>query len=161
MTGIDFLARFLATGTLNGVGIGADLATVDVAMPEEHVDVVDEENVSLRRDYGLIEIFFNDGPDWNVVGASVEVHRLASPTTRGKRRRTSHGLEFPRYVPWREIEAALKKLPAPPVLEVKTDQDGYVEYRSVDTRVSVLVVDSGEERDDWPGQGDVFSIALG
>ncbi len=161
MTGVDFLAHILATGTLHGVGIGADLAAVDAAMPEEHVDVVDEEDVSLRRDYGLIEVFFNDGPDWRVVGASVEIHRLASVTSRGKKLRLSHGVVFPKYVLWREIEAALAKLPDAPVLEVRTDQDGYAEYRSAAGRVSAMVVDSGEGRHGGPGQGDVFSVALG
>lgn len=161
MTGIEFIARLMATGTLHGVGIGTDLATVDAVMPEQHVDVVDEENVSLRRDYGLIELFFNGGPGWIVVGGSVEVHRLAASTSRRKKRRLSHGVTFPAYVRWREVEAALALMPDAPALEVRRNQKGYVEYRSVGTRVSALVVDSGEKREDWPSQGDVFSIALG
>jgi hypothetical protein len=72
-------------------------------MPEEHVDVVDEEDLSLRRDYGLIELFLNDGHDWRAVGASAEVHRLARSTSRAKKLRMSHGVAFPAYVPWQEV----------------------------------------------------------
>ncbi|MFJ5926628.1 hypothetical protein ACIQF6_28895 [Kitasatospora sp. NPDC092948] len=160
MNGAAFIASVIATGRLHGIGIGSPIADVDRAFRSRWIDDVDEPNLSLRRDYGLVELYFN-GPEWVVVGGSVELHRLATVDGLAEEWQKSEGVEFSEYLAWSEVETALAHLPDAPALTVDHRQSGYVEYRAQDLRVSALVVDSHEERDDWPGHGDVFSVALG
>ncbi|MFC8715848.1 hypothetical protein [Kitasatospora sp. NPDC057198] len=162
MNGAEFIASVIATGRLHGVGIGSSLADAEKAFHPSFLDDPGEpENLSLRRDYGLVELYFNGGPDWVLVGASVELHRLATVENLAAEWREEQGVDFSEYLTWDEVEAELARLPSPPDLTVRTDQGDYTEYRAAATRVSVLVVSSDEERDDWPGRGDVFSVALG
>lgn len=159
MNGAEFIASFIATGRLHGVGVGSSLAEVDRAFRADYIDDFDEEsNLSLRRDYGLVEIYFNDGPEWVVVGASVEIHRLSVVDGLAKRWHDAQAVEFSEYLTWDEVA---ELIPAPVGLTVKSDQSDYLEYRAEATKVAALVVDNQEERDDWPGQGDVFSVSLG
>ncbi|MFF2567519.1 hypothetical protein [Streptomyces sp. NPDC058084] len=84
MTGMEFLASFLTTGELYGLGVGSTLDEVDRALPHPFVDVVGEEGDWLRRDYGLVEFAFTPEPDpgpaseWLVATVTVQLHRLAS-----------------------------------------------------------------------------------
>lgn len=73
MTGIEFLASFLRTGRLHGIGIGSTLDEVGRAVRHRFVDVADEEGRSLRRDYGFVEFYFNPGDEWVMSGGSVIV----------------------------------------------------------------------------------------
>ncbi|MFJ1756591.1 hypothetical protein [Kitasatospora sp. NPDC088134] len=166
MDGAEFIASAITTGKLHGVGIGSSLAEVENVFRAGYVDDPDaEENLSLRRDYGLVEFSFNDGLAWTVVGASIEIHRLAVVEDLAAEWQEAQGVDFPEYLTWNEIAAEISRIPGHPELTPRTDQTGYIEYRSPTTRVSALVVDGDEERDeerdDWPGRGDVFSIALG
>ncbi|MEZ0065304.1 hypothetical protein ABIA32_001300 [Streptacidiphilus sp. MAP12-20] len=161
MKGSDLIAEMVASGRIRGIGFGSPVADVESAFPLDCVDDEDDEGLSLRRDYGLVEFFFNGGPEWVVVGASVEVHRLATDPALQEEWRRIQGVDFPEYLTWEDVERSLSRLPVAPGLRVSRDQTGYVEYRSIDTRVSVLVVDGPEERHHRPGGGDVFSVALG
>lgn len=161
MNAADFIAGIIATGRIGGVGIGSALADVEAAFPLDYLDDTDEEMVSLRRDYGLVEFFFNDGPAWVVVGAAVEVHRLAAVPELREEWQGVQGVVFPESVAWSEVKESLSHLPSAPELQAGTEQAGYMEFRAQDTKVSVFLVDSSEDDASVPGPGDLFSVSLG
>ncbi|PWK74809.1 hypothetical protein BCL76_101543 [Streptomyces sp. CG 926] len=160
MTGIEFLASFLRTGRLHGIGIGSTLAEVDRAFRHRFVDVVDEAGKSLRRDYGFVEFYFNPGDEWVMSGCSVELHRLASGPDMAEGWARTMGVEFPRYVAWEAVREELARVPGAPELTV-ADQGGFLEYRAAAAHVSVIVVDDEEEERGYhAGHGDVWSVSL-
>ncbi|MFE9477011.1 hypothetical protein ACFYNM_00230 [Streptomyces spororaveus] len=160
MTGIEFLASFLRTGRLYGIGIGSTLGEVDRAVRHRFVDVVDEEGASLRRDYGFVEFYFNPGDEWVMSGCSIELHRLASGRAMAKEWARTMKVEFPRYVAWEAVREELARVPGAPELRVG-DQGGFLEHRAEATGVSVIVVDDEEEgRGRHAGHGDVWSVSL-
>ncbi|MFJ5712815.1 MULTISPECIES: hypothetical protein [unclassified Streptomyces] len=160
MTGVSFLASFLATGELHGIGIGSGLADVDRAFRHPFVDVVGDEGEWLRRDYGLVEFAFNPEPDWVVATATVQLHRLASDDDLAGAWARSTGIEFPRYVSWEELWDEVSRAHDAPELRIR-DQGGFLEYRALRSNVSVLVVDDkDEERGRRVGDGDVWSLDL-
>lgn len=61
MTGPEFIAAFLAVGSLRGLRPGSAVAEADLALP---VDFVEEAGPGgmLRRDYGLVD----HGDLWSV-----------------------------------------------------------------------------------------------
>ncbi|MFF4230983.1 hypothetical protein [Streptomyces sp. NPDC001820] len=160
MTAIQLIASFVATGRLHGVGIGSTLSEVDQAIRSDFIDVVDESGLSLRRDYGFVEFYFNPGPEWVMSGGSIELHRLASGYERAEKWRQNMNVHYPQYLTWKELREELSRIPDLPPLTVK-DQGGFLEYRAAATKVSVIVNDDHEERDDWVGHGDVWSVSLG
>ncbi|MGW6980198.1 hypothetical protein ACWGE1_12210 [Streptomyces sp. NPDC054932] len=160
VTGIDFLASFLRTGRLHGIGIGSTLGEVDRAIRHRFVDVVDEEGESLRRDYGFVEFYFNPGDEWVMSGGSIELHRLASGRGMAREWARTTGVGFPRHVAWADVREELGRVPGAPELTVG-DQGGFLEYRAAASNVSVIVVDDEEEeRGSHVGHGDVWSVSL-
>ncbi|MDX3538099.1 hypothetical protein PV721_27850 [Streptomyces sp. MB09-01] len=160
MTAIEYLASFIATGRLHGIGIGSTLGEVDRAFPHRHVDVVDEGGESLRRDYGFVEFYFNPGEEWVMSGGSVELHRLPSGYGMAKAWARATGVAFPRHLAWADVREALAGVPGAPVFEV-TGQGGFLEHRAAASHVSVIVVDDvEEERGCHVGHGDVWSVSL-
>jgi hypothetical protein len=160
VTAIQLIASFVATGRLHGVGIGSTLSEVDQAIRSDFVDVVDESGLSLRRDYGFVEFYFNPGPDWVMSGGSIELHRLASDNERAEKWRRNMNVDFPQYMTWEELREELSRIPNSPPLTV-IDQGEFLEYRAAETKVSVIVNNDHEERDSWVGHGDVWSVSLG
>lgn len=160
MTGIEFLASFIAAGRLHGIGIGSTLDEVDRAIAHRFVDVVDEGGASLRRDYGFVEFYFNPGEEWVMSGGSIELHRLASGNDMAEEWARTTGVEFPRYVAWEDVRDALTRVPGAPEFKV-TDQGGFLEYRAAASTVSAIVVDDDEEERGYhAGHGDVWSVSL-
>ncbi|WP_405832674.1 MULTISPECIES: hypothetical protein [unclassified Streptomyces] len=160
MTAVEYLASFIATGRLHGIGIGSTLGEVDRALRHRFVDVVDEGGESLRRDYGFVEFYFNPGEEWVMSGGSVELHRLSSGHGMAKTWARTTGVQFPRHLAWAEVREALAGLPGAPVFDV-TDQGGFLEHRAAASHVSVIVVDDvEEERGRHVGHGDVWSVSL-
>ncbi|MFE5294806.1 hypothetical protein [Streptomyces sp. NPDC056632] len=166
MTGMEFLASFLTTGELYGLGVGSTLDEVDRALPHPFVDVVGEEGEWLRRDYGLVEFAFTPEPDpgpaseWLVATVTVQLHRLASDDDLACAWERSMGVAFPRYTSWEELREELSRTHGIPELKV-TDQGGFLQYRAASSNVSVLVVDDrDEERGERVGDGDVWSLDL-
>ncbi|KOX17842.1 MULTISPECIES: hypothetical protein [unclassified Streptomyces] len=176
MTGIGFLASFLATGELCGLRVGSTLAEADRAFHHPFVDVVDEGGAWLRRDHGLVEFAFNpdsgpepeqepeseSGPEpaWVMATATVRLHRLASDDDLARTWARSTGVAFPRYTSWEELYDELSRTWGVPELDV-ADQGGFLRYRAASSNVSVLVVDEeDEERGHRVGDGDVWSLDL-
>ncbi|MGW6947415.1 hypothetical protein [Streptomyces xanthophaeus] len=160
MTGIEFLASFIAAGRLHGIGIGSTLDEVDRAIAHRSVDVVDQGGASLRRDFGFVEFYFNPGEEWVMSGGSIELHRLASGYDMAEEWARTTGVAFPRHVAWEDVRNALARVPGAPEFKV-TDQGGFLEYRAAASNVSVLVVDDDEEERGYhAGHGDVWSVSL-
>ncbi|CAM5574418.1 hypothetical protein SANTM175S_08894 [Streptomyces antimycoticus] len=91
----------------------------------------------------------------------IELHRLAADDHgMAAEWRRDTGVEFPEYCSWSELKGELSRTPGVPELDLRP-QGGYLEYRAPETKVSVLVVDSEEGRDDCRGRGDVWSLSLG
>lgn len=157
MNALQVIASFISSGRLHGVGIGSTLTQVDQAIQSDFIDVADGDGLSLRRDYGFVEFYFNPGPDWVVTGGSLELHRLAGNRGLAARWRKDMNVEFPQYVTWDELNEELSHLAQPMV----TDQGDFMEFRFPSTKVSVLVSNDHEERDEWVGHGDVWSVSLG
>ncbi|WP_413809574.1 hypothetical protein [Streptomyces sp. OE57] len=162
MNGVAALASVIATGRLHGVGIGSSLEEVDQAVKADFIEVADEGHRTLRRDYGFVELYFSGGPgEWSMTSGMIELHRLAADDQgMAAEWRRDTGVEFPEYCPWSELREELSRTPDAPDIDLRP-QGGYLEYRVPETKVSVLVVDSEEERDDCPGHGDVWSLSLG
>lgn len=161
-TGIEFLASFVRTGRLHGIGIGSTLDEVGRAVRHRFVDVVDEGGESLRRDHGFVELYFNPVPGggWVMSGGSVELHRLAPGHGAAQEWARTTGVGFPRHVAWETLRAELARVPGAPELTVG-DQGGFLEHRAAASGVSVIVVDDEEEeRGCHPGHGDVWSVSL-
>ncbi|MGW7695946.1 hypothetical protein ACWGMA_45315 [Streptomyces asiaticus] len=162
MSGAALLASVVATGRLHGVGVGSSIEEVDEALKADFIEVIDEEYGTLRRDYGFVELYFSGGPgEWVMTSGMIEVHRLAADEEdMAAEWRRDVGVQFPEYCSWGELREELSRTPGAPELDLRS-QGGYLEYRALQTKVSVLVVDSEEERDDCPGRGDVWSLSLG
>lgn len=154
------IASFIATGRLYGIGIGSTLMNLQQKINCDFVDVVDEDGDSMRRDYGFIEFYLNSGQDWCVSGGAIELHRLAARSNMANRWHAAMRDEFPQYLTWDELCDEFSKLPNPPALQV-IDQGDFLEYRASATKVSVLVSNDHEERDESLGHGDVWSVSLG
>ncbi|MCJ0869130.1 hypothetical protein [Streptomyces sp. AP-93] len=160
MTGPEFIAAFLAAGSLRGLRPGSAVADADLALP---VDFIEEEGAggSLRRDYGLVELYFSGEPDPVLTGGSLELHRLPGDPALAAEWSSATGVDVAPYTAWSEVEGALAAAGLAAVALECTTQGDYLECRNPDTKVSVLVVDGEDERDDWPGHGDLWSVSLG
>ncbi|MFG2297746.1 hypothetical protein [Streptomyces sp. NPDC048603] len=167
MTGAEFIASLLADGSLLGLRAGDGPDAAERAVPVGFLDVEEAPGVSLRRDHGLLELSFSGGGDgtagWTLSSGMLQLHRLPEDPELAAEWREATGVDFAPYTAWSDVLAALA---AGPGLQEsafeRIDQGGYLEYRNPATRVSVLVVDDpDEERDDWPGNGDVWSVSLG
>ncbi|MEU7071633.1 hypothetical protein AB0B30_17775 [Streptomyces narbonensis] len=162
MTGVEFLASFLATGELHGLRVGSALDEVDRALRHPFVDVVGKAGAWLRRDYGLVEFAFNPEPEpeWAMATATIQLHRLAADDDLARAWARSTGVGFPRYTSWEELRDELSRTRGVPELKV-ADQGGFLQYRATSSNVSVLVVDDeDEERGYRVGDGDVWSLDL-
>ncbi|OUD01226.1 hypothetical protein [Streptomyces swartbergensis] len=75
MSDLDFYAHVATHGDVLGVGIGAQPAEWKTKLGADCL--VTEDGSWLRRDYGLLELSFQEeGGAWPCFGVSVQVHRL-------------------------------------------------------------------------------------
>ncbi|WP_421107836.1 hypothetical protein [Streptomyces sp. NEAU-S77] len=162
MDGISFLVDLIVTGRLHGIGCGASIEEVDQAVKVDFIEVEDEEYETLRRDYGFVELYFSGGPGkWVMTSGMIELHRLAADDEGMVAEwYRNMGVEFSEYHSWGELREKLSQTPDAPTLELRRQGD-YLEYRALETKVSVTVVDDQGERDECPGQGDIFSVSFG
>ncbi|MER6606473.1 hypothetical protein ABT282_11340 [Streptomyces sp. NPDC000927] len=160
MSAVELIASFVATGRLYGVGVGSTLEELQQRIKFDFVDVLDEDGDSMRRDYGFIEFYLNSGQNWTVSGGSIEMHRLVVHEELIEQWCAVMGEEFPKFLGWDELRTEISRLPDAPTFRL-IDQGDFLEYRAPMAKVSVLVNNDHEERGDWLGHGDVWSISLG
>lgn len=160
MTGLRFLALLVATGRMHGVGIGSSVSEVDEALGSGFIEEDGEGGAPHRRDYGLLEMYFAGGDDDVVAGGVVEVHRLSGDSGIRADARPELNVDFPEYTRWTELAQELEEMADAPTLEISSHGE-FLEYRAAGTKVSVHVVNNDEQRGEWPGQGDVWSVSFG
>lgn len=160
MTGAEFIAAFLAAGSLRGLRPGSAVAEADLALPVDFIEENDPGGM-LRRDYGLVELYFSGEPTRVLTGGSLELHRLPGDPALAAEWSSATGVDFAPYTPWAEVKGAIATAGLDEAALECTPQGDYLEYRNPGTRVSVLVVHGEDERDDWPGHEDVWSVSLG
>lgn len=160
MTAAEVLASFITTGKFLGLGVGSTVADVDRAIDVDFIDDVDDSGKSMRRDYGFVELSFNRVGEWVVVGAAIQLHRLAADHGMAEEWAGSTGVEFPRYLAWDDLRGELRRV-APTLQLITREEGGFVEYRAPASNVSVLVVDEPEdERGYRVGHQDVWSVSV-
>ncbi|WP_317443220.1 hypothetical protein [Streptomyces collinus] len=160
MTGLQLCATLMATGRIFGVGIDSSVSEVDQALRGEYVEELSDGGVDARRDYGWIEISLTKREQWVLVGATLELHRLSGNADLIRDVLSESGVAFEGYTSWLELKEQFLSSAGDSSLQCMQQGD-YMEYRNPDVKVSVFVVNDETERDEWPGQGDVWSIALG
>ncbi|MFF3214980.1 hypothetical protein ACFYYB_30610 [Streptomyces sp. NPDC002886] len=160
MTGPELIAAFLSDGSLLGLRPGSAVAEADRALA---VDFVEEGGPggALRRDYGLVELYFAGEPDRVLTGGSLELHRLPGDPALAAEWSAATGVDFAPYTAWSEVAGALAAAGLAEGDLERTTQGDYLEYRNPDIKVSVFVVDGEDGRDGWPGHGDLWSVSLG
>ncbi|MFE1594942.1 hypothetical protein [Nocardia sp. NPDC058705] len=76
---VDYLAEVACVGNVLGLRHGVRLAEVDAVLQgEEFVEDVDKKRLTMRRDYGLIEMGFTNHPydGWTCFYVTLSLHRL-------------------------------------------------------------------------------------
>lgn len=163
MTGAEFIAHAISTGTLLGCGIGDRLEGAESVIPLSYVDDVTGRRNSrtLRRDYGLFEVTYGGDPDWMCQALSLKVHRLLhSPDLRDEAR-DRLGIRFEPLTKWADVQREYERIPGNGALEVLEESPGYRVFRKRSVGASVHVVhDPSAERGDFPGHGDVWSLEI-
>jgi hypothetical protein len=134
---------------------------VDQVIKFSFFDDVTDQGLDFRRDYGFVEIYFTGGPGaWVVTGWSLDLHRLCNNPGLVEEWRAATNVEFLPYTAWTELSEALHRIPGSPAIECAEHGD-YLQYRVPETKVSVFVMgDPDDERDTWPGHGDVWSVSM-
>ncbi|MFJ9342618.1 hypothetical protein ACIRP0_25490 [Streptomyces sp. NPDC101733] len=160
MIGSEFIARLLATGEFHGLRPGASREEADRVIGVGFIAEEDGAGRSLRRDYGLVELCFSGGPDWVLTSGSLELHRIPGDPDVAGGWREAMGVDFAPYTEWDEVlRVHAAAAPGLGAAMDRTDQGGFLEYRNPLTKVSVMVVEGEDERGDWPGHGDVWSVS--
>ncbi|WP_159050455.1 hypothetical protein [Streptomyces cellostaticus] len=101
-----------------------------------------------------------DANQWVLTGVTLELHRLPGNRDLLREIPADSGVSFEEYMPWLELKEKFLSSMSDSSLQ-RVVQGDFLEYRNADAKVSAFVVDDDSERDEWPGQGDVWSIALG
>ncbi|MYW15071.1 hypothetical protein GT039_05575 [Streptomyces sp. SID2955] len=163
MTGEEFIAQAIATGSLFGSKVGSGLAALDPAVPLTYVDDVTGRQGSrtLRRDYGLFEVTCGGDPDWTCQAFSLEVHRLLHLPRLRDELRDRLDIRFERFTRWTDVQRAHERIPGAGALEVLDETPGYRLFRDRASGVTVHVVhDPSAVRGDFPGHDDVWSLEI-
>jgi hypothetical protein len=162
MKGAECLADMLVSGRAFGIAPGAGIPEVTAVLGGDYV----EERYGragqrlLRRDYGLVEVTFNNEPDWACVWLSVEVHRLASHEEMIVEALERYGVSFSKYTSWNEVKSAIDALTVGRYEEIE-QQNGFRSFRVNEGRAVIRIVDNGQlDREDLPGHGDVWGIEI-
>jgi hypothetical protein len=159
-TGSAFLAAVLVSGRVFGIRPGASLQETDAALPVARRGRQRTAG-GLRHDHDLLELHYAAGASgWTLTGVRLLLHRLpARPEAADEWRRA--GVDFAEFTRWDEVSAQVRRRAgsAPPALE-RAEQGEFTLYRVPATGASAVVVAGATARDQWPGRGDVWSVAL-
>lgn len=126
MTGAEFIAAFLAAGSLRGLRPGSAVAEADLALPADFIEEGGPDG-TLRRDYGLIELYFSGEPDPVLTGGSLELHRLPGDPALAAEWSAATGADFAPYTAWSEVAGALAAAGLAEGALERTTQGDYLE----------------------------------
>lgn len=161
MNGLDFVAQIVATGQVNGTGIGADLEAVTQAINVPFVDnMPGRRKTVLVRDYGLVEFTFNrTGETWVCGNFSAKLHRLETVAEVHADWHQAHGVDLPARITLAELQGQLAReyhLAEP----VERSQAGALYFRYPASNATVLVLDDPADQPIPPGDREVFSVSV-
>ncbi|MGW7486023.1 hypothetical protein [Streptomyces sp. NPDC054786] len=161
MNGIDFLSEFVMTGSLCGLRVDDPVGDVDRAIQGDYIDAVDGGGLVMRRDYGFMEFGFNSHSEfgWVLKGCGIQLHRLPYSPDLLEELRENMGIDFQPYTTWEELSQGISRRGGKGM--EASDQDTFLKYRMSSTKVSVIVNNVKEVRDDYVGYGDVWAVHLG
>jgi hypothetical protein len=157
MAGLDFFIDVVVSGAVLGVGLTDPPETVSRVLGDGYVD--DERSTTLRRDYGLVEFFWNRrsrSQPWYPSGFTVQVHRLgAVDVDAGLVARLG---PFGDRVRHRDLDDELRRLGyrLEEIITRDADGPGYRRFWLAESRTSVTVAATGWQRS---SAGDVWSIS--
>lgn len=153
---MDFFIDVIVSGSVAGVGLADSPEAVAQVLGSDFTEEV--ARMRLRRDYGLVEFFWerSPGPDrWHAAGFALQVHRLASGADVIEELVRRYG-RFGLRLPFARLNAELARL-GYPLTETTgdADQPDWRRYWLAEARVSVIVAAAP-----WGAllAGDVFSI---
>ncbi|MEV0781255.1 hypothetical protein [Streptomyces sp. NPDC050428] len=158
MNDLEFYANGVIRNNVAGVRLEAGPTEWEAALGNDFIDVVEKSD--MRRDYGLMEIFFTRTEAWECTGLTFQLHRLAwgtdgmIPHTLSER----YG-EFSQHVPFEKIRSLLSR-GGYEIDEDSSETHGeYIRYRVPGTFASILVI--AEPITSEPHErGSVWSISL-
>jgi hypothetical protein len=157
----DLLVQVAASGRFCGFRPGMMLAKLDEVLPLPFADqVTGRKTKALRRDYGLVEFFFEGAPDWTCSGATLQIHRLAHEELLRAARDVWPDIELSSRTPWHEVMEAEQRT-GQTMLEGPFKQQGGQCYRSILSPAKILVLDDpAHSADDPIKSGNVWSLSL-
>ncbi|MGW7054456.1 hypothetical protein [Streptomyces sp. NPDC054887] len=138
MSDLECYARVAAHSDVLGVGIGAQPAEWEDRLGTDYVD--DADGGLLRRDYGLVELSFQEQHGaWPCFGISVQVHRLRWDTESAVPAllRSVYG-DFSSRMPFEDLVAAIATLGCSVEPDDGTATD-FHRYRVPESGVRILV----------------------
>ncbi|GII91907.1 hypothetical protein [Sinosporangium siamense] len=163
MTGAELLARTLVTGEVFGVSAGASREAIAEGLGRDFAEEVGGRSGLrvMRRDYGLIEATFSEEREWTCTWMRIELHRLALQENLLHEALMRHGIAFENYTPWSGVLSVLDVTYAFPQPQEFRSGPGNRSF-SVDEghTIALTVDDSDTERNDYPGNGDIWAIEM-
>ncbi|WP_237305096.1 hypothetical protein [Streptomyces qaidamensis] len=161
MTDLDFYAHVATRKEVLGVGIGAQPGEWETTLGDDCLDT--EDGSLLRRDYGLVELSFQDEDGaWPCFGMSVQVHRLRwdSESSVPAPLRDAYG-DFAPATRFEALAAAIAELGCSVAPEPEPDEDGTAgcirRYRVTESGVRIFV---RADEDDQGQSGTVWSLSV-
>jgi hypothetical protein len=163
MTGAEFFADIIVSGTVFGLRVGDSVDRFDADLRLGFIDELHGRRGSrlLRRDYGLFEATFSDEASWRCTGIIVEVNRLAATDEIAAEIQEVAQVELPRYTSWADTRAVLDvSESASPLREVGRDGDYELYSLPQSGTTAHVIADPNSSRSESPGFGDLWSITL-
>lgn len=160
MNAAQFVAGVLCSGEIFGLKVGDHIASVAAAMGDKYIDDLSGKwgHKTLRRDYGLLEVTFNE-PDWSCTWITLELHRTASRPELIEETSERFGVAFSQYLPWAEVRHELQDAGTLDELIEVEPQDGYKSFALGGGKTILRVVsDPGAERGALPGDNDIWAL---
>ncbi|MET9269994.1 hypothetical protein [Kribbella sp. NPDC003557] len=155
MADVDFFVDVMVSGAILGVGLTDSPAEVARVLGGDFVE--DRERLRLRRDYGLVEVFWarrSGSEGWQPDGFTVQAHRLASITV-AETFVHRYGA-FGRRLRFARLNAELDRLGYHLQEITKPVDAGYRRFWLAESRTSLVVTTSASAQVDV---GDVWSIS--
>ncbi|MFI1782624.1 hypothetical protein [Streptomyces rubiginosohelvolus] len=163
MTGAEFIAYAIATGSACGVKVGDNIEKFDFAIPLSHLDDVSGRGSSrtLRRDSGLLEATFGGSPDWSCQALSLQIHRMVHSKDLRDEVFEKLNARFEPFTSWADIQFEYDRIPGSLPLDELDEAPDYRILQNRTSGVSVHIVnDSQAVRGDYPGTGDIWSLEI-
>jgi hypothetical protein len=155
MSDLDLYVEALTEGTVLGVAVGATDDEVANVLGTDFLDDVRKKR--MRRDYGLIELYFHrEGYVWRCAGITLQVHRLAGATDLVPAPLAERYGAFRPLVPFAEVSAEVRARGRELVRESLADDFGHFHLSGTTAHLTAVRDQCASE----PSFTEVWSIEL-